>query len=107
MSRHTVHYEWKYEILDANDDIDECEFDDTLAGLLKGLPLDGRKVRVCLVRDVRDPEDFHDLVDRGHAYIVAGRLSKECEENGARIPFRFHEQCRRADQDALSKVYSD
>lgn len=73
--RNKVNYEWCYESIDMNSDIDEVDFEDRLINFQ-----DNRKTdTLCLIRREGNEEDGE--IDRVYAYVKNGELPN-CFEDG-------------------------
>lgn len=93
-------YEWSIEYWDADGDIIDLDFADTLKEVLQGVDLTADGISLCLVWD--------DGFLKGWAYVVDGNLETGFRDAyGAKrhqVPARFHqelERCKRSNSDLL------
>ncbi len=93
-----VVYEWDAESItdDEWEEVADHNHGETAMYVLQAQPLDGHRKHICLVRDANERED------RSWAYLEDGKLPEWFEDASgrktARVPKRFHEELRKAQQ---------
>ena len=93
--RTKINYEWAIETVENINDEDPDIIDISHSDRLERLPEHSENERLVLVRDVREPDNFDNLIDRHWAYVTGGALPAMFEESAHKVPQRFHKELAR------------
>lgn len=86
-----VHFEWCVEVFDENNDIIDCEYDDSLNNVINYVS-DTQMFRFALVMNVVHP--VRGMIDRDYAYCDGFQLPDVFPDSNVKIPTRFHNELK-------------